>query len=72
MALECDRCLLFFLVYIYLGYQLAVNKISIGLLGSDRIGSDRIGLRIGLVSSLLVQKNYFDKSCFNNDTGGSE
>ena len=38
----------------------------------DRIGSDRIGLRIGLVSSLLVQKNYFDKSCFNNDTGGSE
>ena len=40
-------------------------------IGSDS-GSDRIGLRIGLVSSLLVQKNYFDKSCFNNDTGGSE
>ena len=43
---------------------------------SDRIGSDsgsdRIGFRIGLVSSLLVQKNYFDKSCFNNDTGGSD
>ena len=40
-------------------------------IGSDS-GSDRIGLRIGLVSSLLVQKNYFDKSCFNNNTGGSE
>ena len=54
----------------------AVNKTRIGLLGSDRIGSDsgsdRIGLRIGLVSSLLEQKNYFDKNCFNNDTGGSE
>lgn len=35
----------------------------IGLL----IGSDRIGR----VSSLLVQNSYFEKSSFNNDTGGS-
>ena len=42
--------------------------------GSDRLG--RIGLwirqtpdRIGLVFSLLVQKNYFEKSCF-YATGG--
>ena len=59
-----------------INYKRAVNKTWIGLLGSDRIGSDsgsdRIGLRIGLVSSLLVQKNYFGKSYFNNDTGGSE
>ena len=49
-------------------------------IGSDRTPDrtlDRIGLRIGsdrigLVSSLLVQKNYFEKSCFNSDTGGSE
>ena len=34
---------------------LAVNKTRIGSLGSDRIG---------LVFSLLLQKNYFEKSCF--------
>ena len=39
--------------------------------GSDS-GSDRIPDRIGLVCSLLVQKYYFEKSCFNKDTGGPE
>ena len=50
---------------------MAVNKTRIGLLGSDRTpnrigsdcGSDRIGSdRIGLVSSLWVQKNYLRKA----------
>ena len=45
----------------------AVNKIRIGFwMGLDRIGR---------VSSLLVQNSYldsyFEKSSFNNDTGGS-
>ena len=39
--------------------------------GSDS-GSDPGSDRIGLVSSLLVQNYYFEKSCFNNDTGDSE
>ena len=54
-------------------HEQAVNKTRIGSLGSDRtvdqsglrIGSDRIGL----VFSLLVEKNYFEKSCF-YATGG--
>ena len=48
--------------------EVAVNKTRIGL----RIGSDRVPDRIGLESSLLVQNHYFEKSCSNNDTGGSE
>ena len=48
--------------------------------GSDS-GSARIGLLIGsdsgpdligIVLSLLVHNYYFEKICFNNDTGGSE
>ena len=48
--------------------EVAVNKTRIGL----RIGSDRVPYRIGLESSLSVQNHYFEKSCSNNDTGGSE
>ena len=64
------------------GHNIRLKHITLGPLTkpgsdcSDRIGSDsgsdRIGFWIGLVSSLLVQKNHFDKSCFNNDTGGSD
>ena len=50
-------------------HEQAVNKTRIGSLGSDRT-ADRIrSNRIGLVFSLLVQKNYFEKSCF-YATGG--
>ena len=35
---------------------------------STKPGSDQIGL----VFSFLAQKNYFEKSCFNNDTSGSK
>ena len=57
--------------------HLPVIKTRTALLGSgripDRVGSDRIGSdRIGLVSSLFVKNYYFEKSCFHNDTGGSE
>ena len=54
-----------------------VNKTPIGFrigfwiglrMGSD-FGSDRIGLRIGLVPAELL---FLRKSCFNNDTGGSD
>ena len=50
-----------------------VNKTRIGFriglrMGSD-FGSDRIGLRIGLVPAELL---FLRKSCFNNDTGGSD
>ena len=52
-----------------IGYSSSSNALEAGPLtksgsdSSDRIGSDRTPDRIGLVSSLLVQKNYFEKSC---------
>ena len=48
--------------------EVAVTKTRIRL----RIGSYRIPDRIGLESSLLVQNHYFEKSCSNNHTGGSD
>ena len=54
-------------------HEQAVNKTRIGSLRLSRIGlrigsdsgSDQIGSdRIGLIFSLLVQKNYFEKSCY--------
>ena len=46
-----------------------VNKTRIGFRIGLRMGSDRIGLRIGLVPAELL---FLRKSCFNNDTGGSD
>ena len=53
----------------------AVNKTRIGLLRSDRIGlwigSNWIGSdRTGIFA--FGAEELFEKSCFNNDTGGSE
>ena len=39
---------------------------------STKPGSDSGSDRIGLVSAFLMQNYYFVKSCFNNDTCGSD
>ena len=54
--------------FIFIGFPRKIDNDFHESPAVNKTGSDRIGL----VSSLLVQNYYSEKSCFNNDRGGSE